>query len=200
MNTIPTNEYKKLTGPEAFTNAGDPIGLDVYDFWRWHYCDRFDLQDKIAEYLVAKALGRTEADNVGSWTLYDIDYRDKHIEVKETSYDHSWQTDEEKKSKTRTFGITKARSKYKDTNSDLARQSDLYVFCLNTGMTKAESDPLELSHWEFYIIKTDVINKECGDAKTISLSRLQKLVTPVPYDKIKETVDLMIAELNELPQ
>lgn len=187
----------KLTGKENFTHNGVSLELDVQDFWHWHFCDRFDLQDKIAEYIVAKALEKTEADNVGYWTLYDIDYRDKRIEVKETSYYHSWQADEEKKSKARVFGIGMAHEKYKDPESKLARQSDIYVFCLNTGETKADSDPLELTHWEFYIIGTDVINRECGSAKTICLSRLKKLVEPVPFDKIKETVDQLISDLEK---
>lgn len=198
MNTIHSNEYKNSPAPKplptpairsASTYMISGAGIIATVLTRRIKSPNTLLQKPSAE-------KKPIMSDSGPCTLYDIDYRDKHIEVKETSYDHSWQTDEEKKSKTRTFGITKARSKYKDTNSDLARQSDLYVFCLNTGMTKAESDPLELTHWEFYIIKTEEINKECGDAKTISLSRLQKLVNPVPYDKIKETVGLMIAELN----
>ncbi len=75
--TIMTKEFKKLTGSENFTKDGNPIELDVFDFWRWHFCDRFDLQDKIAEYIVTKALGKTEADNVGSWTLCGINYKGK---------------------------------------------------------------------------------------------------------------------------
>ena len=151
---------KHLTGDEEFLFNGQPTDMTMLEFWRWHYSEIFDLQEKIAEYIVAKALGLNEADNVGSWTLYDIDYRNKRIEVKETSYVHAWQTDEEEKSKQRSFGITKAHTVYGDSSSELARQNDIYVFCLNTGMTRAESNPLQLEHWEFYVVPTEVINKE----------------------------------------
>ena len=186
----------KLSGEEFFTNNGEETKLSIMDFWRWHFCDRFDLQDKFAEYIVAKSLGLETADNVGSWTLFDILYRDTRIEVKETSYYHSWQTDDEPKSEARSFGITKAYSEYQDSTSTFERQNDIYVFCLNTGKTRKESDPLKLEHWEFYIVKTSVINDLCGDRKTISLSRLKKITSAIPYDEIKPTVDKLITEIN----
>ncbi len=182
----------KLNGDESFELNGQPTGMSIIDFWRWHFCDRFDLQDKIAEYIVAKALGLSSADNVGSWTLFDILYRNKRIEVKETSYFHSWQTDEEPKSKARIFNISKAFSEYKDPSSTFERQNDIYVFCLNTGYTRADSDPLQLEHWEFYIVPTRVINEQCGDAKTVSLSRVKGFVEPVGYEELKEKIDYII--------
>ena len=45
-------KYYRLLGEEIFTNDGLPTEMNVLDFWRWHFCDRFDLQDKIAEYIV----------------------------------------------------------------------------------------------------------------------------------------------------
>lgn len=82
------NEYK-LQGEEIFTLNGVSTDMCILDFWKWHYCDRFDLQEKFAEYIIAKTLGLKEAYNVGSWTLFDILYKNKRIEVKETSYFHS---------------------------------------------------------------------------------------------------------------
>lgn len=185
----------KLKGDERFMLAGKPTDMDVLDFWRFRYCERFDLQDAIAEYIVAKALGINEAGNTIMWTLYDILYRDARIEVKETSYYHAWQKDEDPKSEARVFSIGKAYSSYKDSTSTLARQNDIYIFCLNTGKTKEESDPLVLEHWEFYVIPTATINRECGDGKTIRLGRLKKLVKPVGYSEIKPTVDRIIDDL-----
>ena len=182
----------RLTGKEHFTLDGKNTEMDIIDFWRWHFCERFDLQEKFAEYIVAKALGLSKADNVGVWTLFDILYRNTRIEIKETSYMHAWQTDEEKKSDARTFGITKAYSRYKDKESKYERQNDIYVFCLNTGKTRAESDPLVLEHWEFYIVPTDIINEKCGDAKSVNLSRLRKLAEPVGYGDIKSRIDSII--------
>lgn len=187
-------ENYKLTGNESFILNDKDTEMNILDFWRWHFCDRFDLQDKIAEYIVAKALGLSEADNTGTWTLFDIYYRGKRIEVKETSYYHSWQSDEEPKSNVRNFGINKAYSVYQDSSSKYERQNDIYVFCLNTGMTKSESNPLNLNNWEFYIVKTSVINAECNDSKTISLSRVRKLSKMFSYEMIKNEIDSIIDE------
>lgn len=183
---------KHLTGDEKFSFNGQTVNMTMLEFWRWHYSEIYDLQEKIAEFIVARALGLNEADNVGSWTLYDIDYRDTRIEIKETSYVHAWQTDEEEKSERRSFGITKAHTEYGNSSSELARQNDIYVFCLNTGMTRAESNPLQLEHWEFYIVPTDVINEECGDGKSISLSRVRKMTNAVDYSQIKSVIDEII--------
>lgn len=182
----------RLYGDEVFTLNGKPTEMNILDFWRWHFCERFDLQDKFAEYIVAKALGLTAADNVGVWTLFDILYREKRVEVKETSYLHAWQSDEEPKSKVRNFGINKAYSEYKDNASEYKRQSDIYVFCLNTGETRQEADPLRLENWEFYIIPTSKINELCGDAKSISLSRVRKIAHQCTYKEIRNVVDGMI--------
>ncbi len=181
-----------LVGNECFSINGKDTDMTILEYWRWHYSEIFDLQDTIAEYIVAKALGLTQAHNVGQWTLFDILYRNMRIEIKETSYYHAWQSDDERKSQQRTFSITKAYTEYKDEKSEYKRQNDIYVFCLNTGETRKDSNPLVLEHWEFYIVPTHVIDKECGERKSISLKKVRKLSTAVGYSNIKKTIDCII--------
>ncbi len=183
---------KQLNGDECFTYNGINTEMTVLEFWRWHFSEIYDLQSKIAEYIVAKALGLREAENVGDWTLFDMKYRNMRIEVKETSFYHAWQTDDEPKSKQRSFGITKAYDNYKDENSELRRQNDIYIFCLNTGETKADSNPLMLEHWEFYVVPTFRIDELCKNGKTISLSRVRKIADKVYYNELKLEVDKQI--------
>ena len=194
LDEVKIQSDKHLSGAEVFMNGDEPSDMSILDYWRWHYSEIYDLQDTIAEYIVAKALGLTEAYNVGTWTLFDILYKNVRIEVKETSYFHAWQTDEEPKSKTRNFGITKAYSEYQDNTSELKRQNDIYVFCLNTGETRATSNPLQLMNWEFYIVPTKTIDELCGDAKSITLSRLRKISKALGYKDIKPEIDRLIAE------
>lgn len=186
----------QLVGDECFTLKGKATDLTILEFWRWHFSEIYDLQSKFAEYIVGKALGLNEAQNVGDWTLFDMMYQGKRIEVKETSYYHAWQTDEEPKSKQRVFGITKAYDNYKDETSPLRRQNDIYIFCLNTGETKETSNPLELKNWQFYVIPTKIIDEECGDAKTISLSRVEKLAEKIEYSNLKSIVDELVDYLD----
>lgn len=203
MEKLKLTEIKKhsdnqLVGNERFTLQGRATDLTILEFWRWHFSEIYDLQSKFAEYIVGKALGLNEAQNVGDWTLYDMMYRGKRIEVKETSYFHAWQTDDEPKSQHRAFGITKAFDNYQDSSSQFRRQNDIYIFCLNTGETKTDSNPLELNNWQFYVVSTETINKECGDAKTISLSRVEKLATKIEYSKLKNAVDDMVIHLENM--
>ena len=124
-------------------------------------------------------------------------YKGKRIEVKASSYYHAFKEYLNTPiSPIRVFGITKAYSKYKDKNSSFERQNDIYVFCLNTGETAEESNPLNLKNWEFYIVPTSFINEACGDAKTISIQRIKKLgIVPVDYFAIQSVIDKLINEM-----
>lgn len=187
----------KITGHEEFTFDGVSQNVNLIDFWRFRYSNIYDIQGALAEFIVAKALGISDAHNIEYWTVWDITYRELRIEVKETSYYHPWNKDG-KVSEARSFGITKANSRYAENATGsvdesfqnvFERQNDLYVFCLNTGATAETSYPLNLDHWEFYVVPTSVINEKCKNNKTISLSRVRKMVHALRYDQIKEEID-----------
>ena len=183
-----------LTGKEQFTLDGNSIGLSVLDFWAFQHSNIWDVQEEIAEFIVAKALGQDMPYNKNGWTLWDMNYRGKRIEVKETGYYHSWRTDG-KVSQQRTFGITKAYSRYKDNTSEFKRQNDIYVFCLILGETKEASKPLVLENWRFWIVSTSTINRLCGDNKTISLGRVKSITNQgngVGYGELRNEVDKVI--------
>lgn len=189
-----------ITGDEKFTFNGVSQEMSLIDFWRFRYSNIYDIQGAIAEFIVARALGITSAHNIEYWTLWDITYQDLRIEVKESSYYHPWNKDRQV-SESRKFGITKANSRFAENatghvdesfQNTLERQNDLYVFCLNTGDTLEESYPLNLNHWEFYVVPTFVINETCKDNKTISLPRVKKLASAVRYDQLKGEVDKIV--------
>lgn len=188
MDTLSNN---LLSGSESFTISNQPAGFSVIDFWRFQFSNIWDIQDQIAEFIVACALGQTEPYNKNGWTLWDINYKGRRIEAKETAYFHSWRSDE-KVSKQRTFNINKAHSSYKVRTSESKRQNDIYVFCLNTGETREESNPLILDHWRFWVIPTETINRVCGNNKSVTFSRIQKLTglkNGIGYDEIRAAVD-----------
>lgn len=189
------NDWDKnlLSGDELFLDNGKPLGLTMRDFWSFQFSNILHDPDEIAEFLVAKALGMNEPCNKEYWTLCDIQYRDKRVEVKETSFFHSF-NEPGKVSKNRVFGIQKANSIYEDQEHEnrYERQNDLYVFCLLNGTDREEAWPLEVSHWEFYVVPTAVINQECGDQKTISLSRVRSFATHVNYSELRRAIDKVI--------
>lgn len=185
--------YPLLSGLERFTNNGEETELNLLDFWRFQYSNVWDLQDEMAEFIVSKALGMEVPFNKNGWTLYDIDYNDYRIEVKETSDWHSWNKNGYVQ-KTPRFDIGKAHSVYKDVESDYERQNDIYVFCHLKGSDAKSANPMNLSAWDFYVVPTKLINERCGDSKTISLSRVKGFTSPVSYNELQNKVDDVIKE------
>ena len=182
-----------MTGNEKFTSNGHELDFSMLDYWRYKYSQIYDLQDTIAEFIVEKALGLEKSYNTDYWTLFDVEYRNTRIEIKETSYYHAFNTDGNI-SKQRAFGITKAYSEYKNPDSVFERQNDIYVFCLNIGNDKESSNPLKMENWEFYIVPTSIINEKCKDNKTISLGVVRELSRKFAYEEIKEEIDRIIDE------
>lgn len=187
-----------MQGNEKFQFDNKELDFQMLDFWRFHYSNIYSLHGEFAEFVVARALGVTEAQNSDYWTLWDITYDNMRIEVKATAYFHMWNTNGKVSSK-RTFGITKANGSYDPKvagNTEFCRQNDVYVFCLINGGTKETANPLNLDNWEFYAVPTKFIDKYCGDNKTISLSRIRNFgFKPLRYDELKEEIDRIILDL-----
>ena len=49
-----------------------------------------------------------------------------------------------------------------------------------------------MSHWEFYVVPTSIVNEKCGHNKTIAIGRVKE-ITPdygkVSYRQLKEAID-----------
>ena len=96
----------------------------------------------------------------------------------------------------KTFGIHPAYSTYKDSRTELKRQNDIYVFCLNTGINEEESNPLDMANWEFYVVPTATINEKCATSqKTISLGKVRKLAPLTRYHELKTIIDSICATI-----
>ncbi len=177
-------------GTERFIFNGQDIGINVLDFWKFSYSDlNSDPRDYLAEYLVSHALGIDKPYNKEGWTLFDILYKGKRIEVKCTGYFQTWRTDGAT-SNIRSFSISPAHDKE---NNTYERQNDVYVFCLLLGTTRETANPLNLDNWEFYIVPTSLINEQCGKNKRINLNRIKKLgIKTSKYTNIKPEIDAII--------
>lgn len=176
---------------KPITEDGKPVGLTALDYWRFQFSNIWDAQEEVAEFLVAKSLGLEQPCNKNGWTPFDILYKEKRVEIKATSYFHSWRGDG-KVSSRRSFSIAKAYGQHDESTEFPERKNDVYVFCLNLGDSFDNSDPFELSHWEFYVIPTVTIDRECGDNATISLERIKSLTNlehGVSYRDLKSAID-----------
>lgn len=170
-----TNELK---GSEIFSFNGESLDLSILDFWRFEFSNINEIQGYVAEFLVAKALGKKYADNCVGWTDYDILYSGMRIEVKATAYYQAWKQSGEI-CKRRTYNITQKE------------KNDIYIFCLLLGENEIEANPLKLEQWEFYIVPTKKIKEMWGTNKTVSLQRIRSIASTLNYYQIKEAVDLL---------
>ena len=178
---------------KKFIYNNKELDFSVLDFWEYKYSSIYNLQEVIAEFLIEKALKIEKSYNVDYWTLFDILYRNKRIEIKQTAYYHPW-NDNSKISHVRTFDIRKTNSNYEDNTNEnkFERQNDIYIFCVNIGMDKESAYPLNINNWDFYIVLTKTINEICKDNKTISLNRVKKIANKVDYGNIKQYIDKLI--------
>lgn len=183
-----------LDAAKELTDGGKPLGLNAVDFWRFQFSNIWDMYEEVAEFVVNKALGMEKPFNKNGSTLYDIEYKGKRIEVKATAYYHSWRKEGEY-SEGRAFSIAETVGQHNEREDVPVRHNDVYVFCLNTGKNKQDADPFEMSHWEFYVVPTSLINEKCGHNKSITLGRLRS-ITPkegiVPFSGLKAAIDAAI--------
>ena len=70
------------------------------------------------------------------------------------------------------------------------RSADVYVFSLLANRSQNSIDPLNVNHWEFYVLATSVLDERCGEQKTIQLGPLKALKPEQPtYETLRETVE-----------
>lgn len=112
--------------------------------------------------------------------------------MKSAAYIQSWHTDKLSKI---IFNIG-AKRKYdystRKYSTTIQRNADVYVFCLLKEKDVDNLDPLNLGHWEFYIVFTRELDEHFPEQKTISLATLEKVAQRTPYDGIKLILDRLM--------
>ena len=123
------------------------------------------------------------------WGAYDlITTEGIKIEVKSSAYVQSWIQNSLSKI---SFGIKAARSWDDETNKRLEtarRTADVYVFCLLHHDKKETCDPLNLNHWEFYVLATEELNKRSSSQNSIMIKSLRAITNPVNYNLLSTEI------------
>lgn len=172
---LPVIEVKRKTGNEKFENIDKDIKLS--DFWSWAYSDLMGNTErgKLAEYIVATAINRENIVN-DSFSKFDLITKENiRIEVKTSAYLQSWGQKDYSNiifNIPKTYGWNSIDNTY---DKEKKRQSDVYVFCVLNHKEQDTVNPLNINQWEFYVLKTDIINEKCNESKTISLKRLKDI-------------------------
>ena len=98
------------------------------------------------------------------------------MEVKSSAYLQSWN---QNTVSAPSFSIRKAKEWSPETNEfgeERLRHSDVYVFCLLAYEgDKRMLDPLDLSQWEFYVVKTSEVDRIFGERSSISIKRVKDI-------------------------
>ena len=119
--------------------------------------------------------------------------------MKSSAYVQSW---EQKSPSKISFGIKAALSWYEETNKRLdvaIRSADVYVFCLLHHNVKDTCNPLNLDHWEFYVIATGELNKYTKSINSIGINALRKMADPIVYTELNKEITYK-NQLNRLSQ
>jgi len=176
----------KKTGKEKFHAGNGAFEFELLEFWQWSASDLVSnaMRGILAEFIVAKALGiKTDVRN--EWDSFDLEMPSGlKIEVKSAGYIQSWAQDKLSPIK---FNIPKTSAWDANTGKyakSKKRQADLYVFALLAHKDKSSIDPLNIDHWEFYVLKTSALD----DRKSISLSVLQKLAQPLKFSDLRQAI------------
>ena len=177
----------KKNGCEFFRACCSDLDFSLLDYWRWATSDLVSntARGVLAEYIVARALKIPTGEEIrDEWVPFDLLTPDGiKIEVKSAAYVQSWK--QSRVSSIR-FGTPKTGEWYSASGrflSEPKRRADVYVFALFT-QQEMPIEPLDLDQWKFYALSTQKLD----DRKSLSLSALEKLASPVPYHELADAV------------
>lgn len=161
-------------------------------FYEWAYGDLLSntIRPLIAEWLVAKALDQINRYRE-EWASYDIKLDSTCIEVKSAAYLQSWHNGTSKPS-TISFDIAQRGWAWDPAslkNIPLQqRAADIYIFCVFETKVREIADPLDPSQWTFYVLARCILDRHFGRQKSVRLSRLIPLTSPIRYFELANAV------------
>jgi hypothetical protein len=171
-------------GDELFFTDQKDLSFNLSEFWSWNQSNLLENRTRgiLAEFIVAKALDIDTKCRV-EWDDFDLITKDGvKIEIKSAAFVQSW---EQKQYSTIQFNV----SENKRYINNIARFSDYYVFCLFHAKDEVAINPMNLSQWTFYVLKTEILNTYVKHQKSISLNSLLKLNPAVSdYHQLKNFI------------
>jgi hypothetical protein len=192
---LPKITVSRKSGQEPLHENGKSVGVCLIDFWQWSVSDLLNnaTRGRLAEFIVATALQIPITTIRDEWSAWDLTTPDGiKVEVKSAAYCQSWH---QKGLSKIFFVVPKTRAWSAETNqqdTEKRRQADIYVFALLAHKDKTTIDPLDVHHWEFYVLPTETLNQRQRSQHSITLASLSKLCQPVPYHSLYDAVHQQI--------
>ena len=110
------------------------------------------------------------------------------LEIKSAAFIQSWSQKNHSKI---SFSTKAALSWNLETSQQSAvkmRHADVYVFCLLNRTSEQDIDPLNMNHWEFYVMSTKELDNYSRSQHSITLKSLQSLTTLVSYNQLNDAI------------
>lgn len=164
------------TGRERFSAGDQTLDFELSDFWRWSMSDLISnaTRGRLAEFIVAKALSISTDTVRDEWGAYDLKTSEGiKVEVKSAAYIQSWH---QSKLSAISFRTPKTLAWDPETNRqdrEAKRQADVYVFAVLH--QKEKPDPLNVHHWQFYVLATAALDARTRSQHSITLRTLELL-------------------------
>lgn len=182
----------RRSSADPFRAGTSPLDFTLGDFWHWAASDLVSnaLRGAVAEYLVARAVGCADGCRV-EWDACDLRTPNGlTLEVKASGYIQTWT---QARLSTPTFDIAAKRSwdAASNTYADRpGRPANMYVFALHAHQERGSADPLDVTQWQFFVLRTAVLNERCAGRKRIGLSGLRTLgPRPASFETLKSEID-----------
>lgn len=179
------------SGQERLSFNGKPLDFALLDFWRWSVSDLLanTTRGRFAEFVVATATNIDTSILREEWALYDLETPDGiKLEVKSAAYIQTWFQRALSKISFGTRATLCWDSLSNTYTSEKKHHADVYVFCLLHPHNKSTVDPLNMNHWEFYVMATKELNDYTRSQHSITLNSLQRLTTAVSYEGLYEAI------------
>ena len=196
---LPAIATIRKTGNERFCFGNKEKDFTLLDFWQWAASDLVGNTNRgrLAEYIVARALGLGVNDVRNEWDVVDLLTADKvKVEVKSAAYVQSWF---QKKLSEISFVVPPRRGWDASTSvlePTSRRHADVYVFALLAHRDKASINPLDLAQWQFFVVPTVFLNGRQRSQHSITFKSLTELTKssaelgsqPVAFTSLREAV------------
>ena len=186
-------KVNRKTGSERFRAKGEDLDFDLLSFWQWADSNLVSntARGRLAEYVVARAVGLGISDMANDWEAFDLlTPCGLKLEVKSASYVQTWFQKDLSKI---VFNVQPKR-KWDPSNNVLdkepKRHADIYIFALLTHADQDTIDPLNLDQWEFYVVATSLLDNRKRSQHSITLKSLKQLIQPVSYTALYETIEV----------
>lgn len=163
-------------------------GLTVADFWAWAYSDLLtpESRNAFAQFVVAAELDVANTARV-TWTGEGLSYRGALLRVRYAGHVAAWDVDVPAREGPRSTSDGKRAKWTREPELvDLGAEgnANAYVICHAPERDGAALDPLDVSHWEYYVLPHHIVQREAGEQRTLELRRLRFLADAAPLEEL----------------